>query len=160
CRAVDETAPISQGGSMPRLLMALTAALSMVLLVCGVAASAAGSGVAGPAIPGGDITAVCTGTANGSTFTLTADCGPVSSPLTVPATITTVDGGGHTVSADDAGAPQFNGGIVTNAGAGQTMNIQNVTITGPAAGFQLCTNSNFVLYGIYFNGAAGGSVSN
>jgi len=40
------------------------------------------------------------------------------------------------------------------------MNIQNVTITGPAAGFSLCNNSGNVLYGIYFNGAAGGSVSN
>ena len=40
------------------------------------------------------------------------------------------------------------------------MNIQNVTITGPAAGFSLCNNSNFVLYGIFFNGAGGGSVTN
>src|SRR5262245_6882038 len=120
-----------------------------------------GGGVA-YAIPGGSITAVCTGTTSGSTFTLTADCGPVSTSLTVPASITTVDGAGHTISADDHldGAPQFNGGIVTNAGAGQTMNIRNVTITGPATGFQLCVNAGFVLYGIWFNGAAGGSVSN
>jgi hypothetical protein len=44
------------------------------------------------------------------------------------------------------------------------MNIQNVTITGPAAGFQLPSNcpsgGNFVIYGIFFNGTAGGSVSN
>jgi uncharacterized repeat protein (TIGR01451 family) len=112
------------------------------------------------AIPGGDITAVCTGTVNGSAFTLTADCGPVSTSLRVPATITTVDGAGHTISADDAGAAQFNGGIVTNAGPGQTMNIQNVTITGPAAGFQLCTLAGNELYGILFRSAAGGSVSN
>jgi uncharacterized repeat protein (TIGR01451 family) len=121
----------------------------------------AGGGVANaPLIPGGDITAVCMGTTNGTTFTLTADCGPVSTSLTVPATITTVDGAGHTISADDAGAAQFNGGIVTNAGPGQTMNIQNLTISGPVAGFQLCTNSGNVLYGIFFTGAAGGSVSN
>jgi hypothetical protein len=129
----------------------LMAASSMVVIVA--LPSAAG------AIPGGDITAVCVGTTNGTTFTLTADCGPVSSPLTVSGTITTVDGGGHIISADDAGTSQFNGGIVTNAAAGQTMNIQNVTITGPAAGFQLCTNSNFVLYGIWFNDASG-SVNN
>ena len=49
---------------------------------------------------------------------------------------------------------------MTNATPGQTMNIQNVTITGPAAGFSLCTNSNVVLYGIFFNGAGGGSVTN
>jgi len=141
------------------MLTALATALGMVLLMCGVAASAAGGG-AGPAIPGGDITAVCSGAINGSTFTLNADCGPVSTSLTVPPTITTVDGAGHTISADDAGAAQFNGGIVTNEGPGQTMNIENVTITGPAAGFQLCANAGFVLYGIFFNGAAGGSVSN
>jgi len=90
---------------------------------------------------------------------LTADCGEVTSSLTVPPTITTVGGGGHIISATDLGGAQFNGGIVTNAGAG-TMNIQNVTITGPAAGFQLCTQSTNVLYGIFFNGTAGGSVSN
>lgn len=129
----------------------------------------AGGGVANAApIPGGAITAVCAGTPNGSTYTLTADCGDVTSPLTVPIGITTVDGGGHVISATDLvnpadptdhTIPQFNGGIVTNT-PGQPMNIQNVTITGPAAGFSLCNNSGNVLYGIYFNGAAGGSVSN
>ncbi len=137
----------------------------MVVVVLVASAPAA---VAAP-IPGGDITAVCTGTINGTTFTLTADCGEVTASLTVPSSITTVDGGGHTISATDLfnpadptdhTIPQFNGGIVTNAGAGQTMNIQNVTITGPAGGFSLCNNSNNVLYGIFFNGAAGGSVSN
>src|SRR4030095_10881594 len=49
---------------------------------------------------------------------------------------------------------------LTNATPGQTMNIENVTISGPVNGFQLCTNAGFVLYGIYFNAAAGGSVSN
>jgi uncharacterized repeat protein (TIGR01451 family) len=44
------------------------------------------------------------------------------------------------------------------------MNIRNVTITGPDAGFQLPSNcpvgNNFVLYGIWFDHATGGSVSN
>jgi hypothetical protein len=113
------------------------------------------SAPAASAFPGGDITTVCAGMTNGATFTLTADCGPTSAPITVPGTITTVDGGGHTISADDAGVPQFNGGILTNAGPGQTMNIQNLTVSGPATGFQVCTNSNFVLFGIYFNDASG-----
>ena len=87
---------------------------------------------------------MCAGTTDGTTFTLTADCGAVTTSLTVPAAITTVDGGGHTISATDLNGadptvhtpiPQFNGAIVTNAGAGQTMNIRNVTITGPATGF-------------------------
>src|SRR4029453_17095322 len=120
------------------------------------------------AIPGGTITSVCPGTSNGGTFTLTADCGDVTSPLTVPSGITTVDGGGHIISATDLfnpadptdhTIPQWNGGIVTNV-PGQPMNIRNVTITGPAAGFSLCNDSGRVLHGIYFNGAAGGSVSN
>jgi uncharacterized repeat protein (TIGR01451 family) len=120
-----------------------------------------GGGVANAApIPGGSITTVCTGTPNGSTFTLTANCGDVTSPLTVPPNITTVDGGGFTISATDIGFSQFNGAILTNASAGQTMNIQNVTIQGPPGGFQLCTNSGNVLYGIFFNDAAGGSVTN
>jgi hypothetical protein len=90
---------------------------------------------------------------------LTADCGPTSEPITVPASVTTVDGGGHTISGDDAGAPQFNGGILTNATPGQTMNVVNVTITGPAGGFQLCTQATNVLSGILFNDASG-SVNN
>ena len=146
---------------MSRFRMGL-AVLAITLTALAVPGAFTPGGGVAYAIPGGSITAVCMGTTNGSTFTLTADCGPVSTSLTVPPTITTVDGAGHTISADDAGAAQFNGGIVTNAGPGQTMNIQNVTITGPAAGFQLCAGPGapFVLYGIFFDGAAGGSVSN
>ena len=67
---------------------------------------------------------------------MTADCGPVTAELTVPPGITTVDGGGFTISAmDSAPMLQWNGGIVTNATAGATMNIQNVTIVGPVDGF-------------------------
>ena len=36
-----------------------------------------------------------------NTFTLTADCGEVTSPLTVPDGITTVEGGGHIITATD-----------------------------------------------------------
>jgi uncharacterized repeat protein (TIGR01451 family) len=142
-----------------RVGLAVMAAVAVPVFTAGGVANAA-------PIPGGSITAVCTGTTIGTTFTLTADCGEVTTSLTVPANITTVDGGGHVISATDLALPggpaipQFNGGIVTNATPGQTMNIQNVTITGPAAGFQLCTNSNFVLYGIFFNAAGGGSVTN
>jgi uncharacterized repeat protein (TIGR01451 family) len=145
----------------------------VAMIAVGVFVLTGGGGVANAApIPGGSIRAVCAGTVNGTTYTLTADCGDVTSPLTVPPTITTVDGGGHIISATDLAnpadptdhtIPQFNGGIVTNT-PGQRMNIQNVTITGPAAGFSLCgpedPGANAVLYGIFFNRAAGGSVSN
>jgi hypothetical protein len=98
---------------------------------------------------------------NGSTFTLNQDCGPTDAPLSVPATITTINGNGHTISANDAGAAQFNGGVLQNATPGQTMNFENLTITGPAAGFQQCAGAGapFVLYGIWFNDASG-SVNN
>jgi uncharacterized repeat protein (TIGR01451 family) len=154
---------------MSRFRVGLTVvAMTMTVVFTG------GGGVANAqSIPGGSITAVCAGTTTGTTFTLTADCGEVTTSLTVPATITTVDGGGHTISATDLNGadptvhtpiPQFNGGIVTNATTGQPMNIQNVTITGPATGFSLCgpgdPGANAVLYGIFFNGAAGGSVTN
>jgi hypothetical protein len=134
------------------MTMISAAAIPVVFVALAPAASAA-------PIPGGDITTVCAGTTNGATFTLTADCGDVTSPLTVPASITTVDGGSHTISATDIGGPQFSGGIVTNATSGQTMNIQNVAISGPATGFQLPANcpsgTNFVIYGIWFNDASG-----
>ena len=104
-----------------------------------------------------DITTACPGTTTGTIFTLSANCGPVTAPLTVPNGFT-IDGAGHTVSANDAGGTQWDGGgIVTSAGA--TMNIRNLNITGPVGGFQICRNSGFLLYGIWFNDA-GGTVDN
>jgi len=79
----------------------------------------------------------------------------VTTSITVPSNITTVNGNNFTISGTDTGSPQFNGAILTNASAGQTMNIQNLTVSGPVDGFQLCTNSNFLLYGILFNDASG-----
>ena len=102
----------------------------------------AGGAANGGPFPGGSITTVCAGTINGGTFTLTANCGPTTDDITVPSTITTVNGNGFTISATDIGFPQFNGAILTNASAGQTMNIQNLTVSGPVDGFQLCTLSN------------------
>ena len=55
----------------------------------------------GAPIPGGSITRRVYGHDDGTTFTLTADCGEVTTSLTVPTTITTVDGDGHTISATD-----------------------------------------------------------
>jgi hypothetical protein len=106
-------------------------------------------------IAGGSIENVCKGTTNGSTYTLTENCGDVTSPITVPDTITTVNGNYHIISATDIGSSQFNGGILTNAPGNHTMNVENLTVSGPAGGFQICTNSNYVLYGIYFNDASG-----
>ena len=63
-----------------------------------------GDGVANAApIAGGDTP--CGARARRSrTLTVTADCGEVTTSLTVPANITTVDRGGHTISATDLGA--------------------------------------------------------
>ena len=56
------------------------------------------------------------GTTTGSlTFTLTADCGPVTEPITVPNGIT-VEGDGNIISATDPNATtSFTDGVVTNA---------------------------------------------
>ena len=50
-------------------------------------------------------------------FTLTADCGEVTTSLTVPAVITTVDGGGHTISATDLPASSLVAPISSTAGS-------------------------------------------
>ena len=87
----------ASGPARPR-----AAVVGLAMIAVGVFVFTGGGGVADAApIDGGSITAVCTGTINGSTFTLNANCGEVTSPLTVPSGITTVDGGGHTISATD-----------------------------------------------------------
>ena len=92
-----------------RVGLAVVAITMTALAVPG--AFTAGGGVANAApIPGGSITTACpAGTLVGTTYTLTADCGEVTSSITVPSTITTVDGGGHTISATDLNpaAPLF-----------------------------------------------------
>ena len=80
----------------------------------------------------GNITTVCTGTTSGTTFTLTADCGEVTSPLTVPDGVT-VEGGGHMITATDPVGVSFNGGVVTNAPGAHLMHVNNVIIQ--AVGF-------------------------
>jgi hypothetical protein len=114
-----------------------------------------GGGVASAAVPGGDITTVCTGTSSSGSFTLTADCGPVTSSLTIPSTITTVNGNGHTITATDTPLAQWNGAIVTNATTGGSMTIENLTISGPALGFSVTTEATNVVYGIRFNDESG-----
>ena len=52
-----------------------------------------------------DIT-TCDGDLVGTTFTLIDDCA-TTEPLTVPPTITTVDGGNFTISATDIGGAQW-----------------------------------------------------
>ncbi len=82
------------------------AAVAMTMTALAVpGAFTAGGGVANAApIPGGDIRTVCAsvGTDNPATntFTLIADCGEVTSPLTVPDGYT-VEGGGHVITATD-----------------------------------------------------------
>ena len=77
---------------------------------------------------------MCTGTPDPATltFTLTADCGEVTSPLTVP-NGWTVEGGGHVITATDPVGVSFHGGVVTNAAGATLMHVNNVTIR--AVGF-------------------------
>ncbi|MBO0885432.1 MAG: hypothetical protein J2P17_34875, partial [Mycobacterium sp.] len=85
------------------------------------------------------------------TFTLNGDC-TTTAPLTVPDGYT-LDGAGHTITGQDPTGGFFVGGIVTNASAGDTINIQNVTISGPSSGFG--TNCAGPLNGIFFDDASG-----
>ena len=122
-------------------------------------------GGAANAAPGGDITAVCGASATPApTYTLKTDCGPVTSAVTVPDTITTVNGAGHTISANatDASGGPYTGAVLTNLpGNHGTMNIENLTITGPTAGFTFTIPANTCssyfpgLFGIFFNDDSG-----
>ena len=134
--------------------MAMT--LSAVAVPVVVTGGVLGAGVAAAADLSVETFCASAGTLVGTTFTLNTDCGPTTVPLFIPDGHT-LNGNNHTISADDngAGVAQFNGAILTNEVPGGTMNIENVTVTGPAGGFRLCTNSDFLLYGILFNDASG-----
>jgi len=88
----------------------------------------------------------------GTLLTLTADC-TTTQTLTV-ANGTTVDGGGHTINAQDPAGGFFDGAVLTNTGV--TMNVRNLTIRGG----QFAPNcAPAPQYGIFFNNASG-TVSN
>jgi hypothetical protein len=105
----------------------------------------------------------------GTTITLTADCATTQA-LTIPDGFT-LDGGNFTIRASNPPPPNppanntYTGAVVTNAAGATTMNIENLTITGPATGFpfvlpQPSCNTPFPgLFGIFFNDASG-SVNN
>jgi hypothetical protein len=94
---------------------------------------AAGGWVATAApFAGGSITSVCAGRLSGpnnDTFTLTQDCGPTTATVTIPPNVTTVDGGGFTLSATDPIDGRLVGAVLTNATAGQTMAINNLSVS-------------------------------
>jgi Putative Ig domain/Right handed beta helix region len=90
----------------------------------------------------------------GGVITLTGSCDTTTS-LIVP-NGDTLNGAGFTITASGA----FSGGVVINGSVtgGTAMNVENLTIAGPAGGF-VESNCPAVLTGIFFvNG--GGSVSN
>jgi hypothetical protein len=102
----------------------------------------------------------CAGDLTGTTFTLTADCA-TTAPVIVTAGITTVSGagpgaptGGFTISASDTPSAQWNGAIL-QIPPGRTVTVENLTVSGPATGFSISTNANFVVYGILFNDSSG-----
>ncbi len=114
-----------------------------------------GAVVLAPPAAAAGITVACAGNTTGSTFTLTANCA-TTEPLTVPDGFT-IDGAGFTITATDPPGAEWTGAIVTNAGT--SMNIRNLTVTGPQGGFNPSTNCGNVVYGIRFDDA-GGTVTN
>ena len=112
-------------------------------------------GAAGSSDP--SVETACSGTASGSTFTLTADC-DTTVPLTIPDGVT-LNGAGHTITAHDVTAGSFNGAVLSNAGT--SMNVEDLKIMG--TGFTQTqppgSCGRATLNGIWFNGA-GGSVTN
>jgi uncharacterized repeat protein (TIGR01451 family) len=83
---------------------------------------------------------------------LSAPCATTAA-LTIDPNITTLDGAFNTISASDAGFPEFSNGILT-VPPGQTVAITNLTVSGPATGFQFA-QCGHVLYGIWFDGSSG-----
>ena len=142
-----------------RMGLAVVALTMTALAVPG--AFTTGGGVADAApIAGGDITLRCAGTTVGSTFTLTADCGEVTSPLFVPNGFT-VEGGGHVITATDPDAnTNFNGGIVTNAPGATEMHVNNVIIRAVGFAFHDCafpagSGTQLIQVGLLFEDAGG-----
>jgi LPXTG-motif cell wall-anchored protein len=125
----------------------LPAAITVAVATVGVWWATAESASAAP------LETACAGTLVGTTFTLTANCTTTAS-LTVPSGHT-INGNGHTILATDIGGPQFDGAVLTNEAPGGSMNIENLTISSPSGGFQVCTLAGNVLYGILFNDASG-----
>jgi LPXTG-motif cell wall-anchored protein len=143
------------------VFMAMVAALTVPVLFVD-------AGVAAADVP---ITTVCTTTTAGTVITLTANC-TTTEALTVPNGFT-LNGANHTITATNPPAPAttYSGAVVTNAAGAASMNIENLTVTGPATGFPFplpqpsCLtsggpNGGFPgLFGIFFNDA-GGTVNN
>ncbi|HEY5844202.1 MAG TPA: hypothetical protein VIU87_22575, partial [Mycobacterium sp.] len=65
----------------------------------------------------------CAATESGTTLTLDGDC-TTTVPLVVPNGVT-LDGNGHTITANDGASP-FVGAVITNGGL--SMSVRNVTV--------------------------------
>ena len=89
-----------------------------------------------PAAADVPIGSVCDVTTTPTTITLNADC-VTTEALTIPNGVT-LNGGGNTITAydpDPSTGDTYTGAVVTNAAGATTMNIENLTITGPDGGF-------------------------
>ena len=144
----------------PSRLRLVRVSVVVVAVLAGVLVVLVPSPAAAIPIAGGNITTVCAGTTVGSTFTLTADCGEVTSPLTVPNGFT-VEGGGHVITATDPNATtNFNGGVVTNAPGATSMHVNNVIIQATGFAFHDCAfppgpGPQLVQVGLLFEDAGG-----
>ena len=92
--------------------------------------------ISSPASADAPIGNVCNVTATPTTITLNADC-VTTEALTIPDGVT-LNGAGHTITANDptpSTGDTYTGAVVTNAAGATSMNIENLTVTGPDGGF-------------------------
>jgi len=111
-------------------------------------------GVSGNSITYDFEDSACHFTTNGSNYNLDGDCVTTSTIIIPPGL--TLNGNGHTITANDPAGDHFRGAVVTNGGT--TNSVTNVTIT--AAGLSnVCDGGTDRLRGILFDGA-NGSITN
>jgi hypothetical protein len=147
-------------GNMSRFRVGFAVAAMTVSAVAVPIASTAGGDVAAVAAP--DPLCSDTGviTTSGTTVSLNEDCSTTVPLPPVPGG-DTFNGNNHTISFSDPtsgpNGPHFSGAVLQNAGT--SMNVENVTIDGPANGLAVPTDCNLLLFGILFGpGNSSGSL--
>lgn len=108
-----------------------------------------------PLVPRAHATTTCTFTTAGTTMTLDANC-TTDATITIPDGFT-LDGAGHTITANDPPLGHFLGAVVMNAGT--TAHVKNLIVTASGLA-DVCDAGADRLRGILFDGAGGSITGN